>query len=258
MSILDIARNSSDATSGGGAREFKPPREGVALLRLCSYIELGKYKTEWKGKEKTVYKCMVEFELVHPDHRILGEDGEFKGYHKIWIRVNKSDNPKSRYMQLFNCLNHAGAVPVVKGKIPSIGKFLGYPFMGTIYHNPYQEKVYANLDKDGVYSITAPIAPVFEGGVPTGKYEPVQVPEMHSKPRLFLWESPDMTPAHYHSMWESIYIEGEKQDGSSKNWIQEQILSAENIALPGSQAEKLFLEKGQLDELQPEADDLPF
>jgi hypothetical protein len=42
-------------------------------------------------------------------------------------------------------------------------------------------------------------------------------------------------------MWSSVAIKGEKKDGTPyKNWIQEAILSPENVALPGSRAERLF------------------
>jgi len=121
-----------------------------------------------------------------------------------------------------------------------LGKFLGKPFFGQIYHNEYQGKTYANLDKDGDFSISAPKSPVMEMGVPTGKYDEIPVPEMAVPPRLFLWEAPGITSAQYHEMWDSIYIEGEKDDGTSKNWIQNMILSEDNIALPGSKAEELF------------------
>ena len=257
MDLFEIAAEANDVSSGAKAAiEFQPPREGVALLRLCSYIELGVYEGEWKGKKKHNAKVMVEFELVHPDHEIKDADGNKRGYHRVWLRINKSGNEKSKYMQLFKKLNYDGAVTVEKGKIPSMARFLGHAFMGQIYHNEYKDKVYANLDKDGIYSLGAPRVPVNDPVtmMPTGEYKDIVVPEMSVKPRLFLWEAPGMPDEGYKKMWDSIYIEGEKDDGSSKNWIQNLILSEENIALPGSKAEQLFLEGGELDDLPFEAD----
>ena len=250
MSILDLAQGAEDVVDTNKGGDFQPPREGIALLRLCSYIELGIYAGEWKGKPKQNKKVIVEFELVHPDHKIIGNDGNFRGYHRITVRVNKSGHAKSKYMILFNKLNYDGKVYIKPDTIPSIGKFLKQPFLGTVFHNPYKEKDYANLDKDGEYSIQAPQMPVMEMGVPTGKYEDIPVPEMNIAAKLFLWESPGMTNLGYHEMWESLKIEGERDDGTSKNWIQNLILSDENIALPGSKAEELFVEKGKLSDMK--------
>lgn len=250
MSLLDIANEAEDAKASGGGIDFKPPREGVALLRMCSYIETGVFEGEWKGKKKINNKVLVEFELVHPDHKILRADGTFASYHRIWVRLNRSGNAKSKYMQLFNKMNYDGRVSTNKKNIPGMYKFLNEPFMGQVYHNEYKEKTYANLDLDGLFSVTAARNPVLEMGMPTGRYEDIPVPEMSVQPRLFLWESKNMSDTNYMSMWDSIYIEGEKEDGSSKNWIQETILSPDNIALPGSQAERLFVEHGALDNLK--------
>ena len=254
MDLLDLASDAKDVVdTNAGGMVFEPPREGIALLRLCSVIELGVHAGEWKGKAKQLKKVLVEFELVHPDHKILGKDGTFKRYHKITVRLNKSGHVKSKYMALFNKLNYDGVVQFNKDTIPAMSKFLGQAFLGQVYHNPYKEKVYANLDKDGDFSISAPRTALTSMGLPTGEYEDIPVPEMNAKIRLFLWEAPDMPSSGYHKMWESIYIDGEKDDGTSKNWIQNLILSDENIALSGSKAEELFIEGGALSNLDPNA-----
>lgn len=254
MSIYDIANNAEDVVdNNAGSGTFEPPREGVALMRMCGYIELGLFESEWKGKIKTQYRALVEFELLHPDHKIIGSDGQFKGYHKITVRVSKSGFDKSNYMKLFNKLNYSGSVPVIEGKIPSMSKFLGKPFLGQVFHNPYKDKVYANISKDGEFFIGAAQTPVIDEatGLPTDQYQVITVPEMNATPRLFLWEAPGMTKTDYHAMWDTIYIEGEKDDGSSKNWIQETILSEDNLELHGSMAEECFVEKDKL-KLVPE------
>lgn len=257
MSIFDIAENAEDVSgsTGGGGMTFEPPREGMALMRMCSYIELGVYDTEWKGTHKEKEKVLVEFELLHADHQITGKDGRFIGNHKVTVRLNKSGFEKSNYMKVFNKLNYDGSVHVQDNKVPSLSKFLGKAFLGQIYHNVWKEKTYANLDKDGEYSFSAPQMALADEatGMPTGKYRPITVPEMNVKPKLFLWESPGMSKANYHEMWDTLYIEGERDDGTSKNWIQELILSPENLALPGSVAEELFVEGDKL-KLVPDTD----
>jgi hypothetical protein len=244
MNIYDIANQANDVKDNNtGPMKFEPPREGVALMRMCGYIELGLFETEWKGKKKNQHKCIVEFELLHPDHKIM-KDGVFKGYHKITVRLTKSGFEKSNYMKLFTKMNYAGSVATEEGKIPTLSRFLGMPFMGTVFHNPWKEKVFANINKDGEYFIGAAQTPVMDEttGLPTQQYRPVVVPEMNALPRLFLWEAPEMSKSDYHAMWETLYIEGERDDGTSKNWIQEIILSPENLELPGSMAEQCFVE----------------
>jgi hypothetical protein len=245
MSIYDIASQAEDVTdekAGGG--KWEPARAGVALMRMCSYIELGMYEAEWKGKVKHQHKVLVEFELLHPDHKIIGKDGGFKGYHKVMVRLSKSGFDKSNYMKLFSKMNYSGSVPTEKDKIPALSRFLGKPFLGQVFHNVVGDKTYCNLNKDGEYHIGAAVSPVVDPatGMPTGESTAITVPEMDAQPRLFLWEAPGMSKSNYHAMWDTIYIEGEKEDGTTKNWIQELILSPENLELPGSVAEELFKE----------------
>ena len=250
MSLLDIAQSHTDSSAGvtGTGGSFETPREGIALLRMCSYIEFGLFETEWQGKKKTQRKVMVEFELLHDDHKIKGTDGSFKGYHRISIRLSKSNFEKSNYMKVFNKLNYKGTVHVAKGSTPNLSVFLGEPYLGQVVHNVNGDKTYANLSKDGEYFINPPRMDVFDPntGMPTGKTKEIDIPMLNTDIRLFLWEEPSVSNAEYHEMWDSIYIEGEKEDGTSRNWIQNQILSPENLELPGSRAEGLFIEKGAL------------
>lgn len=248
MSLFDIAAEANDVVLSTGNSGWTPAREGIALMRLCSYIELGLYETEWQGKVKTARKVLVEFELLHEDHRIIGNDGTFKGHHRISLRLNKSDFNKSNYMKVFNKLNYEHTVSVGKGVAPALSKFLGEPYLGTVIHNKNGDKTYANLSKDGEYFINPPMVPETDPvtGLPTGKNKLIEIPPMSATPRLFLWEAPGATEAQVREMWDSIYIDGEKEDGTSKNWIQNQILSEENLELHGSMVEELFLEKGAL------------
>jgi hypothetical protein len=245
MSIYDIANQAEDVVDEkAGSGKWEPARAGVALMRMCSYIELGVFEAEWKGKVKQQHKVLVEFELLHPDHKIIGKDGGFKGYHKIMVRLAKSGFDKSNYMKLFSKLNYSGSVPTEEGKIPALSRFLGQPFLGQVFHNVVGDKTYCNISKDGEYHIGAAQTPLTDEvtGLPTGQFKALVVPEMNAEPRLFLWEAPGMSKTNYHQMWDTLYIEGEKDDGSSKNWIQELIISPENLELPGSVAQEIFVE----------------
>jgi hypothetical protein len=207
---------------------------------------------EWAGKPKQNKPVSLVFELTHPRHAIRKkaegdpEGGPFTGdfirNHDVTVRLNKSNSDRSKYMKLFNKLNYDGAVATPAGKVPSFASFLNKPFYGAIHHNEGKDgKVYVNLDKDGEYTIGAPKMPELDSvGTPTGSYKVIPVPEMNGEQRCFLWET-GVSDEVYKTMWDSIAIVGEKKDGTPfKNWIQEAILSEENVALPGSRAERLF------------------
>ena len=227
-----------------GGFTFIPPEEGIALLRLREVIELGTKMGEYAGKPKETKPVRLVFELVHPRHAITKDDGTFIRNHELTVSLNKSNSDRSKYMKLFNKMNFDGSVAAPTGKVPSFASFLNKGFLGNIHHNLSKDgsKTYVNLDKDGEYTIGAPkvaeVDPTM--GTPTGEYKDVPVPEMTGEQRCFLWET-GVSDDVYRAMWDSISIIGEKNDGTPfKNWIQEAVLSEENIALPGSRAESLF------------------
>ena len=227
-----------------GSFEQPVPEEGIALFRLREVLEFGSKDTEFKGVAKVSKPVSLVFELVHPRHAInRNDDGSFLRNHEVTVRLNKSNNDRAKYMKLFNKLNYDGAVATPAGTIPSFAAFLGKPFYGNVHANVSlaNGKTYINLDKDGEYTIGAPrVAATDDMGAPTGEFNTIPVPEMNGAQKCFLWET-GVDDATYKAMWESVAIVGEKKDGTPyKNWIQEAILSTENVALPGSRAERLF------------------
>jgi len=232
-----------------GSFEQPVPEEGIALFRLREVLEFGSKDTEFKGVAKVSKPVSLVFELVHPRHAInRNDDGSFLRNHEVTVRLNKSNNDRAKYMKLFNKLNYDGAVATPAGTIPSFAAFLGKPFYGNVHANVSlaNGKTYINLDKDGEYTIGAPrVAATDDMGAPTGEFNTIPVPEMNGAQKCFLWET-GVDDATYKAMWESVAIVGEKKDGTPyKNWIQEAILSHENVALPGSRAESLFA-KGEV------------
>ncbi len=233
--------------AGGGGGSFAPskPEEGVALLRLREVVEFGANNTEYQGTPKVTRPVSLTFELVHPRHAIKKDDGTFIRNHEVSVRLNKSNSDMSKYMKLFNKLNYAGTVATPPGKIPAFNAFIGKAFLGEIHLNGE----YVNLDKDGTFTIGAPMVPEIDAttGAPSGSFKDIDVPEMTGDVRCFLWET-GVSDDVYREMWDSIAIVGEKRDGTPfKNWMQESILRTEdegkskaNIELPGSRAERLF------------------
>jgi hypothetical protein len=224
----------SDDLTQNKSFERELPRAGVALFRLLSYVELGRHESK-NPSHKPALGTMLTFELSHPDHMI-----EINGKmvpSQISVRLNKGATNKSGYKKLFNVMNAACG-----NKYNHFIQMIGSAFLGEIFHNESGEgdkkKVYANIDKDGAWSLKAPI----QVDALTNTQTPIPVPELVGTPSAFLWENKTTSDADYKELWDSIYIEGtrtnDKNEEVSKNWIQERIM--ENIEWEGSAAQALF------------------
>lgn len=235
--------------------ERELPKAGVAMLRFRDYIELGRHESK-NPTHKPALRCILTFELNHPKH-MIEIDGK-KVPNTLQVRLNKGVTAKSGYRKLFNIMNAASG-----GKAHHFVELLGDAYLGTIFHNEVGEgdkkQVYANLDKDGAYSITAPE----QVDAVTEQVTKIKVPELHDKPSAFLWENEGMEDEDIISMWESIFIEGTREvedpttkekSEQSKNWIQETIMK--NLEWEGSRTQALTQEHLDLDELEG-GDDLP-
>ncbi|WP_407576234.1 hypothetical protein, partial [Raoultella terrigena] len=106
-------------------------------------------------------------------------------------------------------------------------QLLNQTFILPIVHNESGEgenkKVYANIDLE---NISLAVNPVTD--------EPFDVPEVEDESlfKLFLWNRPTKED------WESLYIEGKNDEGKSKNWIQDALLSSPEY--PGSPLDLLL------------------
>ena len=202
--------------------ERKLAREGVALLRLRDYLEMGVQMPKNK-QHKPSLQCRLTFELLHPEHMIAPEGKDpFPGI--ITIIVSYAGKKGSYYRNLFNAMNYDGTKS-------HFAQMLGDAFLGTIHHTETNGVKYANLnDSNRVWTIGAPRVTDVINNVATE----VPIPEMHGEPRLFVWENVGTSDKQIKEMWDSIYIDGENNDGESKNWIQKTISSDENIEWAGS------------------------
>lgn len=212
----------ADLTVEKKAGEFERelPKAGKALCRFVDYIETGKHKKKNKYGEKVVDEARFTFELVTPQHQIEFErDGEVvRMPHKMYLTLPISTSSKSNYIKLFKAMNY-------KGDKKHFLQMLGEGFMCEISHNKTEKATFANLTKDGMYTLSAPrIEDPMTGGVTD-----ISVPPATSPLRFFLWNLPadKMKP-----VWDNLFIDGTREvDGKSvsKNWIQELMLSAENF-----------------------------
>lgn len=210
--IESLGVDQSQVTPG---TSIEPPAEGRAFARLIEYIELGKHAGMYLGKpKKPSRKARVTIELHGKKYPVEEVEG-VKYPKRLSFEIDLSQNEKSKFTKLFRALNfHQKYKHMAQMARDRIG------FLVTIHHDKKGEgenaKTYAGIFKDGAWQINAPY---IEDPV-TGETQPVAVPEALLAPRIFLFDKPNM------AVWSMLYIEGKKDDGSSKNWLQEKIMKA--------------------------------
>lgn len=228
------AAESEDLTKASEGFKRELPRAGIAMMRLVDYIETGKHEPT-NPTFKAAYKCILTFELSHPDH-MIEINGE-KVPQRISVRVNKSHSDRGKYRPLFKIMNKAHGE-----KYKHFVQMIGLPFLGEISHSEPDPKgtVYANVE---VNQIKAP----YTIDVLSGAKTEVPVPELSGTPKVFMWEAA-VSDEQYLAMWESIFIEGTRQDQNgkeiSKNYIQETVMA--NTEWEGSRLQGLVATDEQI------------
>jgi hypothetical protein len=225
--------------------------EGVTLLRFRDYIEIGRHKPG-NPNHKPALQALLTFELHGVKHLIEIDGKKVPMTHQIKLSMGLTE--KSGFRKLFKLMNNAHG-----GEAQHFVQLIGKPFLGEIFHNVVGEgdkkQVFANLDQDGAYSIKAPV----QVDAVSGDSTPINVPEMHGTPKVFLWETDDVSDEDIQEMWKDIFIEGTrtvKENGQdvekSKNWIQETI--QKNLEWEGSRTQSLTEEQVSLDALAGSAE----
>lgn len=219
--IAKTGPNMQQAQKGGG--DYEPPVAGACLLRFIGYIEIGKQESSYKGQVKVKDKVQLIFEVHGKNYPPKEIDGELYP-HRIKITETLSLSEKANFYKLFNAMRNG------REDITHMAQMLGEPFRGRIYHSePSKDgRVYARLRNDAGYSI----APPYIEDAETGESRKVKVPEAISPLRLFVW---DMASKE---MWDSLFIDGEYEEGKTKNVFQEAIANAKNF--PGSAIHQLL------------------
>ena len=219
--IAKQAPNMQQAQKGGG--DYTPPAEGACLLRFIGYIEGGKHKSTYKGETKIKQKVKLIFEVHGKNYPVKELDDGTKLPTRITVTETLSLSEKAHFFKIFNSMRNG------REEITHMAQMLGEGFRGKIFHNKGKEdKVFANLRNDNGYSITPPYSEDPE----TGEARKLKVPEAISQLRLFVWDLASK------EMWDSLYIDGEYEEGKTKNVLQEWVLSA--VDFKGSPLEQLL------------------
>ena len=203
----------NEVTTGGG---FKIWPEGNAIARLIWYIETGNHaqKDHKTGTMKApAPQFKMAFAMFSPNYtQDDGSPGIIISYD-----TTISQSEKANATKIFKKMNW-------KGTAKHFSQFLTEPFIINI-----KQRKDANGKVVGSYvdlkEISAPVEPLSK--------QPYSCPEVSTDLlKLFMWDTPTK------EMWDSLFIEGTRDDGTSKNWLQEQIMKAKNF--PGSPIEHLI------------------
>lgn len=221
--IAKNAPNMQEAQKGGGG-DYTPPAAGACLLRFIGYIEVGKQKSVYKGETKIKDKVKLIFEVHGKNYPPKELDDGTVIVPRITITETLSLSEKAHFFKIFNAMRNG------REDITHMAQMLGEPFRGRIYHNPGKDdKVFANLRNEAGYTI----APPYIEDAETGETRKVKVPDAVSELRLFVWDQPSK------EMWDSLFIDGEYEEGKSKNVLQAAVLSAVNYK--GSPLEQMLV-----------------
>lgn len=203
-SLVDaaVATQSVDMTQTGGGGGFEDVLlpKGDYYGHFVEYVEYGKRIPTNKGKptgKPAVLNTRVCF-------IVYGPDGIKKRIRSWYLPVFNSE--RANFKKLFDRLNYAGDIKHAAQKL------------GTAWVVPVDQHTSGSGTVINIidYATMRPL-PKFDPN--TG--EPIVLPELDPDDvRVFLWNNPTK------ETWDSLYIDGQKEDGTSKNFIQEDIMKA--------------------------------
>lgn len=204
----------TEAVKGGAGSRVLP--DGYAFGRLVEYIEFGAQPQEFKGVAKDpALEFQLGFALTGQGY--TNDDGT-PYIMRPWSMA-MSRNEKARAFLLFKALNW-------KGTAKHFAQLLGEGFLVKIV-NPKPtdpaKKVRSEIDLKG---FLPPLDPVTKMPYPIA-------PAREEDFRIFLWDHPNL------ANWDALFIEGNYEDGKSKNFVQDKMLSAVDFA--GSALEALLV-----------------
>lgn len=225
--------NFNETRAGGG--DYQPPEAGAARARLIGYIETGVHSSTFKGAKKTKPRAQLLFELSGPKHQPKDGEGDKKIPHRITIYETVGNHEKNGIVKLFKLLKQETGCEEANNFVDLL---IDKAWRCTVVHVTKEvdgaKKTRAYLrEKDSGYTFK----PTAYDDEESGERKQVKVAEAISEPRLFLWNAPDL------DQWDSLFIDGTNDDGSSKNRFQEEIKKAENFV--GSPIHTLLIEAGR-------------
>lgn len=199
----EVSDDMNEVSGSGG----KLLPQGTYLGRICEYIDLGAQPQEFNGVAKDpAPQIRLGVALFGPN----AQDAAGKPYVLRSYDITISRNEKANAYKAFKALNWKG-----DKNIKHFAQFVGQPFVFqvSVTTNKTTQRQSNKIEWD---KTTAAINPLDNTLYP--------VPELSDDYyRVLLWDFP------VKEEWDALYIEGNRDDGKSKNFIQEKILSALNF-----------------------------
>lgn len=209
----EVAADMTEETKGGGGGRLLPA--GVSLAYLVEVIEFGEQPQEFDGKPKNpAREFKLGFQLLNP--AFANEDGSCPVISTFDLA--ESRNAKARAFKLFKTMNW-------RNNHSRFAQMIGELFIVKVIHVKNKAgKTVHRLDLD---AISPPI------DAATGSTYTPPKPLDEKLLRLFLWDVPTVEG------WNSIFIDGTRDDGESKNFLQNKCLSA--LDFEGSALQSMLL-----------------
>lgn len=199
----EVSDDMNEVSGNGG----KLLPQGAYLGRICEYIDLGTQPQEFNGVAKDpAPQIRLGVALFGPN----AQDAAGKPYVLRSYDITISRNEKANAYKAFKALNWKG-----DKNIKHFAQFVGQPFIFqvSVSTNKTTQRQSNKIEWD---KTTAAVNPLDN--------TPYQVPELTDDYyRVLLWDFP------VKEEWDALHIEGNRDDGKSKNFIQEKILSALNF-----------------------------
>lgn len=199
-----VMTDMSVASVGGQGGKLYP--EGYAYARLTEYVEIGDVVQEFNGEAKSPAPHMyLGFAIWGAGYQNEdGTPGRITTYD-----LSLSNNGKAKAFKLFKRMNW-------RSTATNFAQMLGDAFVLKIAHHTAKapgSKPRSIIDLDGMLP---PVDPITQAAYP--------IPEAPDTAyKLFLWDTP--TP----ETWATLFIDGKRDDGTSKNWLQEKVMEATNF-----------------------------
>lgn len=211
----ETATDMTEEQKGGAGARLLP--DGYSLAHITGVIEYGLQPQEFEGKP-TADAEEVQLEFALYDEGYCNEDGTPYVVRTYPMKVSRT--AKSNAFKLFKALNWQGQHTTW---IDLLGETI---MVKIVQYDDKQKKKRSKIDTNG-----------FLPPIDLRTKKPYPAPELdESLLRVFLWDQPTI------ECWDLLAIEGTLDDGQSKNFLQEKLLSARNFA--GSALEELLLGNG--------------
>lgn len=232
----EVATVDMSQTNTGGGGEQIVLEKGNYLARFIEYVEKGSQLNFFDASKPAAPKVRLGFAVFPFETRADGTRGVSDNAQFIRTSdLNISNHEKATLKGIYNRLNYRN-----DSTKTHVAMFLGEAFLLGIdkKQNKAKTRFYNTIDTNDIKPALDPMSG-----------QPYAVPNVDdSAYKVFLWDNPTQ------ETWDSLYIDGERDDGTSRNFIQEEILGATDY--PGSALQQLL--EGATSIPAPDAEEAPW